>query len=54
MRCILPLAFAAFALTIGNAALATVNRLMEAEAEEICQRDPICSGDPRHVPTPSH
>jgi hypothetical protein len=49
MRCILPLAFATFALMIGNAALATVNRMMEAEAEEICLRDPICSGDPRYV-----
>jgi hypothetical protein len=49
MRCILPLAFAAFCLMIGNAALATVDRLMDAEAEEICLRDPICSGDPRYV-----
>jgi hypothetical protein len=40
MRCILPLAFCAFCLMIGNAALATVTELLEREEIEMCHRLP--------------
>lgn len=39
----------ALGFQFAQSASATVDQWMETEAEEICNRDPICSGDPRYI-----
>ena len=51
MRCILPTAFAAFAVLLGTVTLqranATINVYQEQAAEALCQADPAWCGDTR-------
>lgn len=51
MRCILPTAFAAFAVLLGTATLhranATINVYHEQTAEALCKADPAWCGEPR-------
>ncbi len=51
MRCILPTAFAAFAVLLGTVTLhranATINVYQEQTAEALCQADPAWCGDTR-------
>ena len=51
MRCILPLAFASFAVLLGTVTLhranATINVYQEQTAEALCQADPAWCGDTR-------